>query len=152
MNADVVISPPDIELSEKSGILHVVNQLRNEGERVSIVNGVAVKIAIILTRAKSSILLWDEEEWGSLWGLGGYNLSCLQIFIDESFTSFLFSSVKRVDLGDLRGKRVFEFNGVVEESMRGKDIISLLREDICKVNAEIRDRDLLEFVNLGKLC
>ena len=79
-------------------------------------------------------------------------MSCLQIFIDESFTSFLFSSVKRVDLGDLRGKRVFEFNGVVEESMRGKDIISLLREDICKVNAEIRDRDLLEFVNLGKLC
>ena len=88
-------------------------------------DGVAVKVAIILTRAESSILLWDEEEWGSLWGLGRYNSSGFQVFIDESFVSLLFSRVKRVDLGNLGNEGVLEFDGVIKGSMRGKNIIGL---------------------------
>ena len=70
LDADVVVSPLDVELVEESGVLHVINQLRNERERVPIMNGVAVKIVIILTRTNNSILLRDKEEWSSLWGLG----------------------------------------------------------------------------------
>ena len=100
---------------------------------------------------KSSIL-WDKEEWGSLWKLGGYNSSGFQIFIDESFTGFFLSGVERVNLSDLRDEGVLEFNGMVKGSTRRKDIISLLREDICEVRAEIRDRGLFGLVSLGKLC
>ena len=56
-------------------------------------DGVAVKVAIILTRTEDSILFWDEEEWGSLWRLGRYNVSSFQVFIDESLTSLLFGRV-----------------------------------------------------------
>ena len=40
-------------------------------------DGVAIEIPIVLTRTKSSVLLWDEEKWSSLWGFGGYNWSSL---------------------------------------------------------------------------
>ena len=71
------------------------------------------------------------------------------MFIDEYFTSFLFSTVERVDLGDLQNKRVLEFDGVIEGLMRGK---SFLREDICEVGAEVGDRNLLRFISLSELC
>ena len=83
----------------------------------------AIKVAIILTRMKSSIFFWDKEEWSSLWGFGGYNASCFQVFINESLTGFLFGRVKRVDFGNLGSERVLEFNGVVEGSMRRENVI-----------------------------
>ena len=74
------------------------------------------------------------------------------MFINESFANFLFSRVERVDFGNLWNKRVLEFDGAIEGSMRGENVISLLREDICKVGAEVRDRDLLRLISLGELC
>ena len=85
----------------------------------------AVKIAIILTRMESSILFWNEEEWSGLWGFGGYNASHFQVFINESLAGFLFSRVKRVDFSNLGNEGVLEFDGVIEGSMRGKNIVSL---------------------------
>ena len=49
-NADVVVSPLDIKLGKKGEIFHVVDQLRDEGERISVVNGVVVKVVVVLTR------------------------------------------------------------------------------------------------------
>ena len=74
------------------------------------------------------------------------------MFIDESITSFLLSRVERVDLGNLRNERVLEFNGVIKGLVRGKNVVSLLREDICEVSTEIEDRDFFRLVSLGKLC
>ena len=53
----------------------------------------AVKVAIVLARSECSILFWDEEEWGSLWGFGGHDASGLKMFFDESLTGFLLSRV-----------------------------------------------------------
>ena len=88
-------------------------------------DSMAVKVAIVLTQTECSILLWDEEEWGSLWGFGRYNASSFEMFIDESLAGFLFGRVKRINLCDLGDKGVLEFNGVIEGSMRGKNIIGL---------------------------
>ena len=60
-NVDVIVSPPDIELGEKGGIFHVVNQLRNEGERVSITDGMAVKVVVVLARVQSSIFFGTKK-------------------------------------------------------------------------------------------
>ena len=83
----------------------------------------AVEVTIILVRAESSILFQNEEEQSSLWGFRRYNVPSLQVFIDESLASFLFGRIKRVDLRNLRDKGIFEFNGVIEGSMRRKNII-----------------------------
>ena len=74
------------------------------------------------------------------------------MFVDESFTSFLLSGIEKIEFGDLRNAGVLEFYGVVEGSMKGKNIVGLFRENFCKVNAEFGDRDLLGFVSLAELC
>ena len=85
----------------------------------------AVNVAIILTRTECSILFWNEEEWGSLWGFGGYNVSGLKMFFNESLAGFLFSRVKGVDIHNLWDKGILELNGVIKGSMRRKNIIGL---------------------------
>ena len=50
-NANVVITPSNIKLSEQSRVLHVVDQLRDEGERIPVANGVGVEISIVLARS-----------------------------------------------------------------------------------------------------
>ena len=50
-NADVVISPPDVEFCEEGGILHVVDEFRDERQRVCILDGVGIKISVVLERA-----------------------------------------------------------------------------------------------------
>ena len=115
-------------------------------------DGVAVKVAMILTRTECSILFQNKEEWGSLWGFGGYNASGLKMFIDESLAGFLFSRVKGVDFHNLLDKGILEFNGVIKGSMRGENMIGLFQEDISKISAEIWDWDFLWFLSLRKLC
>ena len=73
------------------------------------------------------------------------------MFIDESFTSFLFGRIERIDFGNLWNERVLEFDGMIEGSMGRKNIVSHLREDICEVSAEVRDGDFLRLVSLGEL-
>ena len=51
MNADVVIAPSDVEFREESGILHVVDEFRDERQRVCILNGVGIEISVVLARA-----------------------------------------------------------------------------------------------------
>ena len=114
-------------------------------------DGVAVEVTVILARAKSSILFWNKEERSSLWGFGRYNVPSFQVFINESLASFLFSRIKRVDLHNLGDKGIFEFNGVIEGSMRRENIICLFREDISEISAKVRDWDFLWFLSLGKL-
>ena len=47
-NVNVVISPLNVKLHEQCGVLHIVDQLWDEGERISIANGVGIEILIIL--------------------------------------------------------------------------------------------------------
>ena len=50
MNVDVVIAPSDVEFREESGILHVVDEFRDERQRVCILNGVGIEISVVLAR------------------------------------------------------------------------------------------------------
>ena len=43
-NANVVIAPSNVKLGEQCGVLHIIDQLRDEGERIPIVNGVGIEI------------------------------------------------------------------------------------------------------------
>ena len=72
--------------------------------------------------------------------------------IDESSAGSFLSGVERVNLSNLGDEGVFELNSVIKGSMRGKNIVGFLREDIGVVSTEIWDRDFFRFVSLGKLC
>ena len=48
LNVNVVIAPTNIKLSEQSRVLHVIDQLRDEGERISVANSMGVEILIVL--------------------------------------------------------------------------------------------------------
>ena len=68
-DANVVISPTNVEFGEQGGFLHVIDEFQNEGEWIGISDSVGVQVAVILTWAKGSVLLWYKEEGG---GLGGF--------------------------------------------------------------------------------
>ena len=52
------------------------------------------------------------------------------MFVNEGPAGILLCWVERVYFSDLGDEGVLEFDGVIEGSMRGKGVISLLREDI----------------------
>ena len=68
-DTDVVISPTDIELGENLCPLEFINKVRDEWERVCIADHVFINIVILLTGAKTAILLFNKEEREHLWGI-----------------------------------------------------------------------------------
>ena len=71
LNANVVIAPSNIKLGEQCGVLHIIDQLRDEGERISVANSVGVEISIILAWSQGSVLLGHKEKRRGLWGFRG---------------------------------------------------------------------------------
>ena len=47
-NANVVISPTNVEFGEQGGFVHVIDEFRDQGERIGISDGVGVQIVVIL--------------------------------------------------------------------------------------------------------
>ena len=66
-DTDVVISPTDIKLGENLCSLEFINEIGNEWKEVCVANSVFVDIVIVLTRAETTILLFNKEEGGCLW-------------------------------------------------------------------------------------
>ena len=50
MNADVVIAPSDVKLCEEGGILHVIDEFRDKWQGIRILDGVGIKILVVLAR------------------------------------------------------------------------------------------------------
>ena len=48
-DANVVISPTNVELGEQGGFFHVIDEFRDQGERIGISDSVGVQVAVVLT-------------------------------------------------------------------------------------------------------
>ena len=70
----VVVSPADVELSKYLGVSQFVHEVGDERKGVGVVDGVFVDITVVLARAESSVLLFDEEERRGLGGVGWTDL------------------------------------------------------------------------------
>ena len=71
LDANVVIAPSNIKLGEQGRVLHIIDQLWDEGERISVANSVGVEISIVLARSQGSILFGHKEKRRGLWGFRG---------------------------------------------------------------------------------
>ena len=68
-DTDVVIFPTDVKLGENLCSLEFINEIGDEWKEVCVANSVFVDIVIVLTRAETTILLFNKEEGGCLWGI-----------------------------------------------------------------------------------
>ena len=75
LDADVVVSPLNIEFDEVASIFQLVHKVRDERKGVGITDGVFDKVTVVLERAEFAVLLLDKEEGGCLGGVGWTNFS-----------------------------------------------------------------------------
>ena len=68
-DTDVVIFPTDIKLGENLCPLQFINEVRDEWEGICIADHVFIDIAIVLTGAEATVLLFNKEKRGCLWGV-----------------------------------------------------------------------------------
>ena len=75
LDADVVVPPSNIKLSEVLCIFEFVNKVGDEKKRVDVSDGMFIQIMIVLAGAEFPILLLDKEKRGGLGRIGGTDLS-----------------------------------------------------------------------------
>ena len=112
-NAAIVISPLDIKLSEESGILELVNGVRDKGKGIGIANSMFVQVAIVLTGTESFIFLFNEEKRRCLRRVRGMDLSAVKVFLKEVFHGFSFVGGEGIYFSNLRGERIIEVDFMV---------------------------------------
>ena len=61
-DTDIVIPPTDIKLDENLCSLEFINEIRDEWKGVCIADNMFIDIAIVLTRVKTAVLLFNKEE------------------------------------------------------------------------------------------
>ena len=76
-DSDIIVSPSDIKLGEEFRPLEFIDEVRDERERVCVMDGMFIDIAIVLTGSEAAIFLFNEEERRRLWGVKGANFACL---------------------------------------------------------------------------
>ena len=69
LNPNVVVPPPDVQLSEIPGMLQSIDEVRNTRKEIGVLDGMRIDVAIVLARIEHAILLQNKEEEGCLWEL-----------------------------------------------------------------------------------
>ena len=81
LDSYIVVSPPDVELSEDFSISQLVYEIGDKGEQVGVADGMFIDVVVVLAQAESSVLLFDKEKGGGLGRVGGVDLSRGEVFI-----------------------------------------------------------------------
>ena len=66
LDPNIVISRPDIHFGEDRCSFELVDEVGDQGKGIGILDGMLVQVAVVLTRAKGTILFSYEEKWGCL--------------------------------------------------------------------------------------
>ena len=74
LDADVVISPMNIEFGEVMSIFQLIHKVGNEGKRVSVAGSVFIEVLVILAGVEFTVFLLDKEEGGCLRRVGRTDL------------------------------------------------------------------------------
>ncbi|KDQ25396.1 hypothetical protein PLEOSDRAFT_1045877, partial [Pleurotus ostreatus PC15] len=99
LDLDVVETPLDVELGEVASVPEFIHQVRDERERVPILDRHAVELPVVLDQAERSILLLDKEHRGSHGRLAGADPASPEVFFQEFIQLLLLRRGQRVALG-----------------------------------------------------
>jgi hypothetical protein len=114
LDTDVVVSPTNVELGEVLGALESVDDIRDEGERVPVLDCDLVELPIVLHKAELAVLLLDKEDWQCDQGLGWLDVAFPEVLFEEIDEFLLFVRQHGVDLGAYVGWGVrSEVDGMV---------------------------------------
>ncbi|KAG5350172.1 hypothetical protein C0989_012409 [Termitomyces sp. Mn162] len=75
-NVHIVVTPPDIQFSEVLHAMEVVDELGDEGEGIMVLHYHGIEYL-----AEGAILLFDEEDQRSHWGLGWMDMTRVQVLL-----------------------------------------------------------------------
>jgi hypothetical protein len=100
----VVVAPAYVHFGKNTRASETADEVRDEWEGIHVFDGVRIDISVVLAGTYQSILLWNEEEWGHLGGLGRLDLACGKMFVYEASASLVLLRVQRVYFGHLRHK------------------------------------------------
>ena len=81
LDSYVIETPSDVKLGEVLGSTELGDEFRDEGEGVPVLDGYGVQRVIVLDQPKQTILLFNEEYWDCDRGLGGSDLSGIQVLL-----------------------------------------------------------------------
>ena len=104
LDSDIVISPSYIKLGEDLGVFKFVDEVRNQGEGVCILDSMAIEISVVLARLEAAILFLNEEERRSLGRLGWTNFPRAKVFVDELISSLSFLDREGIEFSYLWGE------------------------------------------------
>jgi hypothetical protein len=115
---DIVVPPSDVKLSKECASRQLVDDLRDKGQNISIMNGPSVKRSIVLYRTKLAILLFDKEEVGCIWASRFADGTTLQVFLNElvAFHDFFLGEWEETSR-ECGGGAMEELNGVIPDRM-----------------------------------
>jgi hypothetical protein len=63
LDADIVVSPVDIQLGEVARTPKMIYKVGNERKGVDILNCLGVQCPVVLNKPEGPVLLLDEEDW-----------------------------------------------------------------------------------------
>ena len=75
LHPNILETPSDVQLSEVPCSTKLINQFRDEGERVLVFDRHGIERTVILDKPEAAILLLDEEDRGCHWRLGWSDVS-----------------------------------------------------------------------------
>src|SRR3981189_999431 len=109
----VVIPPADVELGEILRAFESMDEVVNEGKGIAVLPSDQIERAIVLDKAKLSILLLDEEDRSAYRRFRVPNASCRQGFFQKGVQFHLFFGRHWINLSEPGRRFTLEFNGVV---------------------------------------
>ena len=80
-------------------------------------DGMGVKVMIVLAGAKGSIFLGDKEKGEGLWGFRWDDATHFEVFYNKCSTGFLLFGIEGVYFGDFGYKCVLQVNGMIKGSV-----------------------------------
>ena len=75
LDGNIVVPPSKVEFGEVFHTFEFIDEVRDEGERIGILDGMFIQVVVILIGVEFPILLFDEEEGGGLERVGGVDFS-----------------------------------------------------------------------------
>jgi len=113
-DANIIIPPLNVKLGEDSGVFEFVDDVRDERERILVLDRERVQLMVVLHWTEFTILLLDKEERRSKRGNQGSDITLSGHIIEESIEGGLFHRTEGINLAViLRDGFMFEIDGMI---------------------------------------